>query len=200
MTKRRKNIKDDPLEPYTHTHTEKKNPSNVNVDPSNTETGTKCWTTSGSYWWPHNVKCIWYVQDEVQRDDALFGRLLTSVKDFFFLPPSNEKSAPQIQHCDNYVSVCLCWCNLNCKMTEVSYFLQGSISCQTEVPFHGVHILFPLLSARGEGWIKVPQVVPCVSTEQTVLLSIQDFPKILERKSQKQVFFYLSFLHCPFKG
>lgn len=85
-------------------------------------------------------------------------------------------------------------------MTEVSYFLQGSISCQTEVPFHGVHILFPLLSARGEGWIKVPQVVPCVSTEQTVLLSIQDFPKILERKSQKQVFFYLSFLHCPFKG
>lgn len=46
MTKRRKNIKDDPLKSYTHM---KENPSNVNVDPSNTETETKCWTTSGLF-------------------------------------------------------------------------------------------------------------------------------------------------------
>lgn len=74
-----------------------------------------------------------------------------------FSPPSNKESAPQIQHCDNYFDfffspfVCL-FMLIQFKLQKKSYiFLHGSIGCQKEVPFHGVHILFPRLSARGEG-------------------------------------------------
>lgn len=82
------------------------------------------------------------------------------------------------------LSVCLCWCSLNCKKSLIfssrQYWLpKGS-------PISWCSHTFPSAVSEGRG-IKVPQVVPCVSIEQTVSISIQDFPKILERKSQKHV-------------
>lgn len=101
------------------------------------------------------------------------------------------------------LSVCLRWWNLNGNMTEVSDFLQGSISCRNEVPFHGVHILFPRRLARGQGSRsrRLSRVYPLI--RQSFFL----FKIFLKYKKENQkhvlwgeVFFYLLFLHCPFKG
>lgn len=141
----------------------------------------------------------------------LAGCFMTSVKDFCFPPPEQWEICTT--NCNTvitaffflplFVCVDVVW------MTEVSCFLQGRISCQKEVPFHGVHILFPWLSARGEGLRsrRLSHVCVCVyPLSRQSLFLVRIFLKYSKRKSQKHVswgevcFFISCFFIALLKG